>query len=172
MGLFFILILLFVVFLPDITEIISKFKDEEEETTYDYSSGRLLCDYQSNTATLDKDYYYIFYYNIYKLYKAELKVTTRGDSKEDEKDLEAIYNTCENIKKIATEMNGVDVDCLLMDEKVEEQQVFDLSKLDYESFSTKYVEAGGTKMEYKDGQDIRTVQKNLEATGFYCAPAE
>ena len=48
------------------------------------------------------------------------------------------------------------------------RQNYDLSTLDVEALNSSFAEAGGTIVDYKDGQDIDSVRKNIESSGYKC----
>ena len=169
MFLFFLLILSFVLFLPDIQKLVDAYRNNDvEQNDSDIESGELRCSLKSNTATLDVDYYNVYYFTHYKLYKVELEKTTKGDPTADSSTLDSINNDCERLRQKVVGMNGVNISCVNMEGQVIERQNYDLSTLDVEALNSSFAEAGGTIVDYRDGQDIDSVRKNIESSGYKC----
>ena len=167
--LFFIALLGFIIFLPDITSLINKYRSgvggEKEEII---TTGRLECSLSTNTANLDKNYDAMFRFTDSKLEKTEFVYTTRGDVTLDEETLDKLANTCKQLKENVKGMQGVTIQCNYSDGKLEEIQTFDLSVIDVEKLGSAFTEAGGTNPTYQYGQDIDKIESNMKASNYTC----
>ena len=86
---FFIVLIAFVIFLPDIQTLIAQYKAgpvEVEEIT----TGKLVCTLSSNTVNLDRDITRIFEYTDKKLVSAKFTTIVRGDPSLDEETLDGL----------------------------------------------------------------------------------
>lgn len=166
---FFILLIAFVIYLPEVTEYINKIKTgklnyvEEKITT-----GKLICTISSSTTNLDKDYELNFSYTDNKLQKVQFSITTKGDVSLDEGELDELANNCKLLKESVKDIDGVSIRCDYTDGKLEEIQNYDLIVLNEEELDTAFVEAGGNRPEYKKDQDIDKLERNLIASGYTC----
>ena len=169
MIIFFVLILAFIIFLPNITTFINKYKsgniEEKEEVI---TTGRLKCSLNTTTTNLDKDYYLVFKFTDSKLERTEFTITTKGDVTLDEETLNKLAATCKQLKENVDGMKGVTIQCNYTDGKLEEIQTFDLSVVDDEKLNSAFSESGGNNPEYKYGQDIDGIEKNMNASGYSC----
>ena len=170
MILFFIFLIAFVIFLPEITSFVNKYKSgqltyKEEKIT----TGKLECSLSTNTTNLDKNYELVFRFTDNKLEKTEFSITTRGDSTLDEGTLDELANTCKKLSASAGSMNGVNIRCEYTDGKLVETQVFDLVELDKEALNAAFTEAGGNNPEYEYGQNMDQIERSMNASGYTCA---
>lgn len=166
---FFVLLIGFVIFLPDITAYINKLKSgdlnyQEEKIT----TGKLKCNLQTSTTNLDKEYKLVFKFTDNKLNKVEFNITTRGDVSLDEETLDKLNDTCNNLKNAAKGLNGVYINCQYSDGELVETQNFELASVEKEKLDAAYTEAGGNHPEYQDGQDMDGIERNLNASGYTC----
>lgn len=167
--LFFIALLGFIIFLPDISSLVSKYRsgniDDKEEVI---TTGRLECSLSTNTANLDKEYDAVFKFTDSKLERTEFVYTTRGDVTLDEETLDKLANTCKQLKENVKSMQGVTIQCNYSDGKLEEIQSFDLSVIDVDKLGSAFTEAGGTNPTYQYGQDIDKIESNMKASNYTC----
>ena len=49
-----------------------------------------------------------------------------------------------------------------------EKQSFVYADLDEEKLTAAYTEAGGTYPQYQNGQDMDSIEKNMNASGYSC----
>ena len=167
--LFFIFMIAFVFFLPEITELVNKYKagkkvDEDIKIT----TGKLVCTYNTNTTNLDKDYELVFGFTNNKLDSLDYSVTTKGDPTEDEDTLNKLSEQCNNLKDFTKNVSGVSVDCEYTEGRLTETQSFTYANIDSEELNSAYSEAGGTNPQYEVGQDMDTIEKNMNASGYTC----
>ena len=169
MIVFFVLILAFIIFLPNITTFINKYRAGTiEETEEVITTGRLKCSLNTTTTNLDKDYYLVFKFTDKKLERTEFTITTKGDVTLDEETLNKLAGTCKQLKENVSGMKGVSIQCNYSDGKLEEIQSFDLSVVEQNKLSSAFTEAGGNNPEYKYGQDIDGIERNMNASGYSC----
>ena len=166
---FFIFIILFAVFLPEISTFINLYKSgklnqvEEEITT-----GKLTCTLKSNTANLDMDYVRVFYFDSKMLTKAEFSLTTRGDATEDEKTLDDLKTKCEKLKEHSKYAGGFTVSCESSTGKVVETQSYNYASIDESEINSAFAEIGGTVPEFSNGEDIDKIEHSMNAAGYSC----
>ena len=169
MVLFFIFLLGFVIFLPDITSMVEKYKagkniiGEEKITT-----GKMICTLSNSTTNLDKNYELTFRFTDNKLEKTEFAITTRGDPTADEEELNKLASDCKQLSENVESLKGVSVRCEYSDGKLVENQKFDLANMDESGINEAFVEAGGNNPEYHAGQDIDQIERTMNASGYTC----
>ena len=164
---FFILLIGYVWFLPDINKQVKLFFDEnkvEEKIT----TGTLECTFNRSTANLDIEYESVFAYSDNKLSKFTYTVVTRGDADLDEDALEKTNSECERLKKVSDEFDGVKLSCSYTHDRVVATQVFDYNDIDAVAVSSAFVEAGGTYPEFKKGQNIDKIEDIMKTSQYAC----
>lgn len=166
---FFIGMVAFIIFLPDIVTYVNKMKSgdlnyQEEKIT----TGKLKCSFESSTTNLDKKYSLNLKFANNKLNKVEFSITTRGDVSLDEEALDKLNNTCVQLKNAAKGLSGVYINCEYTDGELVETQNFDLELVDNEKLGSAFTEAGGNHPEYQYGQDMDGIERNLNASGYTC----
>ena len=164
---FFIALILFVVFLPDIQTLIALRKEEPTEEK-EIMTGNLVCTLESNTVNLDRTFTRVFSYTDKKLQSAKFTTVIRGSSTLDAEALDEINNQCKQIHDNVEEMNGVTVTCNYEEGKVTEKESFDYTLYDIEAVSAAYIEAGGSVVEFQQDQDIDSVMTLMRQSGFTC----
>lgn len=166
---FFIFLIAFVLFLPEITSIINlRFSKDNEPKWEKITNGRLYCYLNTNTTNLDKRYEYSFSFSDNKLEKLEYTVTTKGDPTLDAKALDNLAGICKQLSQDTEAIVGVTVRCKNMEGKLVETQSFELKDLDMAEVRSSYAEAGGTNPEYPYGQDMDIIESSLKASGYDC----
>ena len=169
MIIFFIALLAMIIFLPDISSLINKYRSGNLNTEEDIiTTGRLICTLSSSTSNLDKNYSLAFKFTNSKLDRTEFVITTRGDPSLDEEALDKLNNTCKQLKINTKKITGVTVQCNYANGKLEEIQTFDLANIDTSQLTSAFEEAGGNNPEYKYQQDIDSIEKNMNASGYKC----
>lgn len=167
--LFFVFIIGFAFFLPEISTYINlyragKLNQVDEEIT----TGKLTCTLKTNTANLDMDYVRVFSFEDKKLKSASFTLTTRGDATQDEATLDALNEKCKKLSEHSKGMNGLDVICEYTDGKLVEDQTYKFANLNKEDLTAAFVEAGGTAPEFSYDEDIDTIEHNMNAAGYSC----
>ena len=165
--LFFIALLGFIIFLPDINTLISNF-NKKEEPVEKITTGKLKCSISTNTTNLDVSHSYSFSFADNKLERIYYTVTTRGDVTLDEETLDKLANTCKQLKENSKSLKGVTIQCNYSDGELEEIQSFDLASVDSEKLNSAFTEAGGTVPTYQYGQDIDKIESNMNASKYEC----
>ncbi|MBR1937276.1 MAG: hypothetical protein IJ842_06275 [Bacilli bacterium] len=165
---FFVLLIVFVLFLPDIQMMVQKYIDGQNMDDSKITSGKLECALNTSTNNLDKVYNDTFTFSDNKLLKASYEISTRGDSSEDEASLLEIYNTCQQLANDVSGVEGVTVNCSQLDDKIIERQFFELSVLDTSLIGSHFTEAGLTYPNFKYNEDMDKVESTMRQNGFNC----
>ena len=167
--LFFIFLIAFIIFLPQITTMVNELKaGGQEAKEVKITTGRLICTYKTNTTNLDKEYKLTFGFTDNKLEKLEYNSTTKGDPTSDEETLDNLADKCKLLKQFTSSIEGVNVTCDYSEGKLFEKQSFVYADLDEEKLTAAYTEAGGTSPQYVNGQDMDYIEKNMNASGYSC----
>ena len=165
--LFFVILIGYVWFLPDINKYIEMLrggKEEEEKIV----TGTLECTFARNTENLDIEYESIFTYKESKLNKLSYVIVTRGDADLDADTLEKINNDCIKVKDISRNFDGVDVSCSFNHDRVTSRQIFYYDELDASAVSSAFVEAGGTYPTFTKGQNIDKIEDIMKNSNYTC----
>jgi len=167
---FFILLIGFVLFLPEINSMVLKYKAGVYNNTAEekITTGTLTCTLSSSTANLNLDYTGVFEFSKNQLDKMRITLVTRGDITLDEETLNELNSKCEILSAGVKEIEGISVSCDYTDGKLTEKQSFSLDNLDTSLVTSAYSEAGGNYPGYKYKQDIDDVEKNMNAEGYTC----
>ena len=167
--LFFVGLIAFVIFLPDITTMIAKYKAGDlDYTPEEVTTGKLKCTLNTNTTNLDKDYDLTFSFTESKLERTYFVITTRGDATLDEATLDDLAHACKELENSSNSIEGFSVQCSYSDGKLVETQKYELESLDTEKVDAAFIEAGGNNPEYQYGQDIDLVERGMNASGYTC----
>ena len=167
---FFILLLAFVIFLPEITEYMRKMQSGElNQGTEKITTGTLTCTLENHTTNLDKEYEVVFSFAVSKLEKMRITTITRGDITLDEATLDELNNTCTQLSKNVKKLKGIGVTCDYANGKLIETQNFELANVDADQLNAAFTEAGGTVPNYTYGQDIDSIEKNMNASNYQCS---
>ncbi len=166
---FFILLIAFVLFLPNINSLVLRYKSgafnsaEEKITT-----GKLECTLNTNTSNLDLEYKRVFSFTDSSLDSAEFTLTTKGDPTQDESTLNSENEKCEKLKDVTKSLNGINVSCEYLEGKLIERQSFNYLNLNPDEVDSAFAEAGGVNPEFSAGQDIDKIEKNMYAANYSC----
>ena len=164
--LFLVLLLLFVVFLPDIKPMINKLMYGGQ--TENIVDGELRCKMKKTTNNFDISYEQILPFKSSKLQSLKYVETTKGDMNKDKEELEKLNNSCEKLGLVSSGVEGLTINCEFTGESVSNEQIIDYSVVDEDKLTSAYAEANGIMPEFKFNQDIDEVQKNLQAAGYTC----
>lgn len=168
MSLFFVLIIGFVIFLPDIQQRIREIKNKPVEIEK-ITNGKLECVLNTNSYNLDVNYQRIFRMTDNKLTKTEFVIETKGDSNEDAETLQNTYDTCQTLAEYSnTKIPGVNIRCVSEIGKVTESQSFDLSVVDMAELKAAFIETGGIFPEYYYDEDMDMIERNMKASNYTC----
>ena len=170
--LFFIGMLVFIIYLPDIVVMVDEYNKKRngigEEVEEEISTGKLVCTLDTNTTNLDRTIERIFQYKDKQLTGAKFSTTTRGDATLDEETLEQYFHQCEQVKENVDGLSGISVSCEYQSGKLIEKETFDYNNYDREKVSNAYSEAGGSLLEFENGEDIDNVMVRMRQSGFSC----
>lgn len=165
---FFIALVAFIIFLPDISSMIRNYRSgvnyQKEEVI---TTGKLVCTLESNTSDLDKNYELVFDFTDSKLKKNKFIITTRGDSTA-EKSLDEVAANCDILKEESEGIEGFSIRCEYTDGRLVETQNFNLETIDADELDATFTEAGGMSPSYTYDQDIDGIEKNMKASGYTC----
>lgn len=166
---FLALLIWMVAFLPEISSFVSNyFANKNQETVPEITTGTLTCTMNTND---DKyDYYYEAEFNFTdsKMYRLTFSATTKGDQHLDAVELSAMESSCNLLQQQTANLNGIDVSCSLSNGVYENIQKLDYEDLNEDEVTTAYLEAGGTYPNYKYGQNISEIEKEMKAGNYTC----
>ena len=165
---FFIALIAFVIFLPDIQALIAQYKAGPVEVE-EIKTGKLVCSLTSSTVNLDHEITRVFEYTDDKLQSAKFTTIIRGDATIDEETLDEYNAQCKQIKENLDGLTGVSLNCEYENGKVTEKESFDYATYNIEDVTAAYAEAGGTVLEFEFEQDINSVMTNMRQGGFTCS---
>ena len=166
--LFFIFLILFVVFLPDIQSLIASYRAGDSEKVEEITTGKVVCTLESNTVNLDKEIKRVFNYTDMKLQTAKFTTTTRGDATLDEEALDELNEQCVEVRENVQGLAGISVSCDYKNGKLVESETFDYTAYNAEEVSAAYAKAGGSVLDLEKDQDIDLVITQMRRSGFTC----
>ncbi len=170
MIIFFILLIAFVVFLPNIRDLIIAYKTHVEEEEID--SGKLICTLERDNNDFDITYTETFNFENYRLKSFTYTKETVGDASKDIEKFKEIYNQCDNLSRSVgmSNLTGILVDCSYVegDDKVVETQTFDYNTINRNEVKAAYTEAGVEYPEYELDENINEIEKSVLAAEFTC----
>ena len=165
----FVMIIVFIIFLPDIVENVERLKaGPQTGPAPDPTTGTLVCTLENNTSNLDKKFTRKFSYEENKLKSAVIETSTRGDITLDETLLDDLYNKCVSISKGVEYVDGVNVVCEYKDGLLVERERFDYKTFDVEATNAAYTEAGSSVLEFDYDSNIDEIMKSMRQAGFTC----
>ena len=167
----FIIIILFALFLPEISNYITfVLGGGNQPLPQDPVTGVLNCKLETVTSNLDKTFTRKFTYEENKLKKVELETTTRGDITLDEEILDNLYNKCETImNSVESATASVSIKCNYKEGLLVEKEIFNLQSFDPKTIESAYAEAGRTILEFDYDADIDVIMKSMRQAGFTCS---
>lgn len=169
MIVFFIFMFAFIMFLPDISTFVSLKKAEEEQKNAPViTTGSLTCTLSRTSEAFNLDYTAVFEFTDSKLDKLIYTSATKGDAVVDEIPLANLLAKCETLQEEVYGNDGVRIECSQSGGMVVETQTLNYNTLDVEKVTSAYIEAGGVYPEFKKGQDIDGIEKNMNASGYTC----
>ncbi len=166
---FFGALIAFVLYLPEINEMVLKKKAASaEENTPEITTGRLICSLDDADASLNYKHNAEFSFTDNKLKKMKLVLETRGDITLDEDKLDELAARCNLIKDSAKSIAGATINCSYVEGKLTETQIFDLAAINLDDITAAFTEAGGQYPKYRNDDDISNVEKEMNASGYSC----
>lgn len=170
-ALFIVILLLIVLFLPEINGFILKVMNPEKKEVDNVPiiTGTLRCTNDRVDEKYNISYNYDFDFTDSKLKALTYVESTTGDALVDADDLNMRLEKCNMLKTMTSGINGVKVVCSLSSGTLTREQFFDYNSLDVNSVTTAYVEAGGEYPgEFQKDSDIDAIEKNMKAAGYAC----
>lgn len=165
----FICLLLLVVFLPQISEMVSRYKEEKQRAQDAIiTTGDLKCKLTKSDDKYDYEYKATFAFRDSKMHRLNYTAITKGDRNEDALELTEMKKTCDILKEQTGTMEGIDVVCTLVNGVYTNEQILKYDVLDTTKVTTAYLEAGGTYPNYTYQQDISEIEKQMKASGYTC----
>ncbi len=167
---FFILLIAFVIFLPNIRDLIIAYQTHVEEQEID--SGKLICTLETSNDDFNYTYTETFTFKKNLLKTFNYRVETKGDAGKDIEKFKEIYNECDNLSRSVGigNLSGIVVDCSYVegDDKVVESQTFDYNTVNKNEVKAAYTEAGVEYPEFELDDNINEIEKSVLAAGFNC----
>ena len=166
---FFALLILMVIFLPDISSFMSTyFSNKKQQIIPEITTGTLTC--TMNTSDNKYDYYYKaeFNYRDNELYSLLFTTTIKGDQHLDAIELSGMKSSCDFLQNQTINLEGVNVSCSLSNGVYENIQKLRYEILKIDEVSSAYSEAGGTYPNYTYKQNIGEIEKQMKASNYTC----
>ena len=164
---FFVLLIAFVFFLPNISDYARGLLEKNNEA--EITTGKLICKFSRTSDKLNFDYTRTFEFSDKALFKYTNKEEVTG-TKEDNAELTKLYNTCVNLEKASSTIKGVSLSCNFLDTKFTQTEIFNYSEIGDDNSKTKiaYTEGGGSYPEFKYNENIDDVEVALKQAGYTC----
>lgn len=166
---FLALLIWMIVFLPDISNFISNYlQKKQQEAQPEITTGKLVCEMNTNDATLDYNYKAVFDFEDSLMKKLTYTTTVKGDPSLDAVALSGMDSSCNLLQTHVLNMNGVEVNCDLQEGTFVNEQILDYELINREELTTAYLEAGGTYPDYQYNQYIDEIEKQMNASNYTC----
>lgn len=166
---FLALLIWMIVFLPDISNFVSNYlQKKQQEAQPEITTGKLVCEMNTNDATLDYNYKAVFDFEDSLMKKLTYTTTVKGDPSLDAVALSGMDSSCNLLQTHVLNMNGVEVNCDLQEGTFVNEQILDYELINREELTTAYLEAGGTYPDYQYNQYIDEIEKQMNASNYTC----
>ena len=163
--LFLILLIAFAFFLPNISDMLTKYKADKENANI--TSGQLRCSMTKNSDNLSVNYEQNFKFSDNKITTYNYKEENKG-SNEDSKELTEIDNKCRLLDQNCSKISGIEISCEATSTSAVVNQNIDLKEVEIEALKSAYTESGGQYPEFEFGEDVDTVQSRVQQAGYKC----
>lgn len=160
-----ILIILFAVFLPTISDKVDEYKKKKENENL--VNGYLRCKMMKNTDTIRVDYSQNYRFTNNQIINYTYVEEATG-SREDANELNSRDSMCRLLDQNTSENSKISVECNINSTSATMKQEINLEGLDKESLASQFSESGGTVPEFSYGDNVDTVQTSLQRTGYTC----
>lgn len=167
-GLLFLVFFAIVWFLPEISNMISKYQNSRRAKPA-IMDGVSICKSSRTSENLDINTTAKFWIINGKMYKLEYITTTVGDRTEDEAELKKINENCERLKLEAGELDGVSISCSLNNGTNTTRQKLDYETLKINEVKAAFTEAGGIYPEFKKKENIDKIESKMRSSGYECS---
>lgn len=162
-------LLALVIFLPDISAYIETQKYlRSQPPAEEITTGTLECTMEDSSDTLDYTYTFNFGFTNKKLTRLKSVSEIRGDVSLDEEELDKLKAECDLLNVIVEDLSGVTVSCKLANGLFTKSQTFNFSSIVVDDAITAYIEAGGQYPNYRNGDDIDGIEKDLLSANYNC----
>ncbi len=170
MILLFVAILVSVIFLPQISELLSSFSNSKAPVNEGaIQNGTMSCDLETNDENYDLIYANVFKFKNRQITSLDYTLTTRGDKTIDSTALETMYNNC---KSLAAKLNegsyGVEVSCDMYDGTVTVDETFDYSLYQRDAVLEMFNGYSLELADYEANQNVSDIQETLTTKGYSC----
>ena len=166
---FLALLIWMIAFLPDISNFVSNYlQKKQQEAQPEITTGKLVCEMNTNDATLDYNYKAVFDFEDSLMKKLTYTTTVKGDPSLDAVALSGMDSSCNLLQTHVLNMNGVEVNCDLQEGTFVNEQILDYELINREELTTAYLEAGGTYPDYQYNQYIDEIEKQMNASNYTC----
>ena len=166
-GLFFVMLLFMIIFLPEISALVNTIMNPVEEEKV-ITSGKLVCDINETTAKYSLEYSNTFMFTDSKVKSLDFVAITKGDKNLDKLALEKMNNECKDLNTLVEEYDGINVICEIDSGVNTVKQKFNYENIDSDLLSAAYAEVGGIYPQFYLDQDIEDVEKSMIASGYSC----
>lgn len=165
----FVGLLALVIFLPDISAYIETQKYlRSQPPAEEITTGTLECTMEDSSENLDYTYTFSFGFTDKKLTRLKSVSEIRGDVSLDEAELDKLKAECDLLNVIVKDLSGVSVSCKLANGLFTKSQTFNFSSIVVDDAITAYIEAGGQYPNYRNGDDIDSIEKDLLSANYTC----
>lgn len=162
-------LLALVIFLPDISAYIETQKYlRNQPPVEEITTGTLECTMEDSSENLDYTYTFSFGFTDKKLTRLKSVSEIRGDVSLDEAELDKLKAECDLLNVIVKDLSGVSVSCKLANGLFTKSQTFNFSSIVVDDAITAYIEAGGQYPNYRNGDDIDSIEKDLLSANYTC----
>ena len=161
---FLIGIIVFVIFLPDISNFIESRKNSGETTEQKIQNGTLVCTMKKANDNNSYSYEMKMTFSNEKL--GTTKFTTIIESYDNQALIEKKKN-CDNASEIAKTINGLSLECRLNDTVFTTIENYDLKTLNTSELTT-YTQASGTYPKFEYDKNIYDIKVSLTKEGYDC----
>lgn len=162
-------LLALVIFLPDISAYIETQKYlRNQPPVEEITTGTLECTMEDSSENLDYTYTFSFGFKDKKLTRLKSVSEIRGDVSLDEVELDKLKAECDLLNVIVKDLSGVSVSCKLANGLFTKSQTFNFSSIVVDDAITAYIEAGGQYPNYRNGDDIDSIEKDLLSANYTC----
>lgn len=162
-------LLALVIFLPDISAYIENQKYlRNQPPVEEITTGTLECTMEDSSENLDYTYTFSFGFKDKKLTRLKSVSEIRGDVSLDEAELDKLKAECDLLNVIVKDLSGVSVSCKLANGLFTKSQTFNFSSIVVDDAITAYIEAGGQYPNYRNGDDIDSIEKDLLSANYTC----
>lgn len=168
--LFFIIIIAFTIFLPEIHNLVAKWQAGElnPQEEVKITTGVLTCTYNKSSDNLDYTYEVLFNFKDNKLESYEVDTTTKGDVSLDKEKLDVLKNNCNIMRAESESIDGITVSCKSESNSILVVEAVEIKDFKENTITSAYTEAGGSYPKFTYQQNMDTLEKNMVADRYTC----